>query len=510
MKFSSSKLSICFLIALLGFGIVSCDDPYKVGLELQTNNQLVNTFYIDTFSVDVKLVQQDKLLNTDAFNVSQNAFLDSRRMVAHVGFMQDPKFGTTKSSIYTNVFWGGVTNFDYERKVDNVDKVFKAIRIDSATIILTLDAVYGDSLTPMTFKVEQLVTALDTSKQYFSNQEFPTLRELGRVTTRPKFNINGTFQAIRIPLNTAFAEEFFDKRGKTELSNSTNFRNFIKGLKISVEGSTPASMITINMAGDSKIELAIAHQDATENRLFSFFFLTANPAAGNRNQWFSSIQSNFSATPFLSSLQPRTPLSTKNTDHRIYLQDGTGLVAWLDFPTLRNLNKQANSDDYMMLNRAELYFFTEGNVAPNQAPSELFFYESAVGGIDFRYYDPLLSAELDPSKRIAAQPIPVGRDFANNTLAPLTATYVPNGFTYSNTFFTRYLQSVIDGKDTLNGQGRGIFMSPAFLHTAVYQTSQQQFVKFHARLNKMIIFDNNAIHGEKRMKLKLYYTKFKR
>lgn len=509
MKFSSLKISIYFVISTILVGLFSCDDPYKVGLELQANNQLVGTSYTDTFTIDAKLVLQDNIYNTDAFNVSTSPFFDSRRMLGHVGLMQDAQFGTTQSSLYTNLFWGATKSFDYDSMSNSkVVKTFKAIGLDSARIFLTIDNVYGDTLTPITIKVEQLAEALDTTRRYFSFHEFPTTREIARKTLRPSARF-GVPASIAIPLNASFAQELFEKSGKTELSTSDEFRKYMKGLKISIESNTPSSMISVNMAGSSGIELYLKYDGTPTRRVANYYFVTANGTFANRNQWFTSVKANFSPTPFLNKLQLKTPLSTQQTNHKIYLQDGTGLVAWLDFPTLRNLNKQ-NKEEYIMLNRAELYFFSTGDIATNQAPSDLFFYESAVGGVDFMYDDPLLSAELDPSKRIAAMPIPIGRDFASNALAPLNATYVKNGFTYSNTFLTRYLQSVIDGKDTQNKQGQGIFLVPGFLHIVNYQTSSQQFVKHHARMNKTILYDNHAINGEKRMKLKLYYTKFKR
>jgi hypothetical protein len=509
MKLSSLKISIYFVISTLLVGLFSCDDPYKVGLELQANNQLVGTSYTDTFSIDAKLVLQDNIYNTDAFNTSSSPFFDSRRMLGHFGIMQDAQFGITQASLYTNLFWGATKSFDYDSTSSSkVVRTFKAIGLDSARILLTIDNVYGDTLTPITIKVEQLLQSLDTTRRYFADQEVPVTREIARRTIRPTTRL-GIPTSIAIPLNTSFAQELFEKSGKTELSSSEEFRKYMKGLKISVEGNTPSSMVSVNMAGSSSIELYVRYDGTFTRRVANYYFVTANGTVANRNQWFSSVKSNFSPTPFLNKLQLKTPLSTQQTNHKIYLQDGTGLVAWLDFPTLRNLNKQ-NKEEYIMLNRAELYFFTTGDIAPNQAPSDLFFYESAVGGVDLMYDEPLLSAEIDPSKRIAAMPIPIGRDFAGNTLAPLNATYVKNGFTYTNTFLTRYLQSVIDGKDTQNKQGQGMFIVPGFLHVVPYQTSSQQFVKHHARLNKTVLYDNSTINGDKRMRLRLYYTKFKR
>jgi hypothetical protein len=506
MKFSRFPIFFYAFISFLLINLSSCDDPYKVGLELP-NATLLNTTYADTFSVSSSLVLQANIYNTDAFATGSDRFgnlADNRYATASLGYIYDSQFGATKASFYTKIPWTTRwASFDSVSTVGTVSTRFAPASYDSARIKLSWLGIIGDTLTPLTIKVEQLVSKLDTTKKYDSKQNLPVMREIGRATVIPK-TIKGITQPIYIYLTNEFMSEVFAKSNKTDFSNSNSFDNFMKGFKFSIEGASPAYMLSVNMLGNTNIEF-IPKYTSGSNIVYPYYFITSSLIDANRNQWFTSVESNYENTQFLNKLTPYVPVSTKNTNNRIYLQDGTGLIALLDFPSLRGYNKKVSQDDAIVLNRAELYISAVDNDNNTSTP-DLFFYQAGQNGVTMKYNE-LPIFDFDISRRIDATPVPIARDVAVvSPIYPLYASYVKSAKNYNNVFFTRYLQSVIDGKDTLNGQGKGIFMIPGSLET----NSNGSYVKHNIRLNKVILADNNAANGDKKLKLRLYYTKFKK
>ncbi len=506
MKFSRFPIFFYAFVSFLFINLSSCDDPYKVGLELP-NATLLNTTFSDTFSVSSSLVLQANIYNTDAFATGIDGFgnlAENRYGTASLGYIYDAQFGATKASFYTKIPWTTRwVSFDSTNTVNNVVTRFVPIRYDSARIKLSWLGVIGDTLTPLTIKVEQLATKLDTTKKYDSKQNLPVMREIGRATIIPK-TIKGVAQPIYIALSEEFMSEVFAKSNKTEFSNSNSFDNFMKGFKFSIEGASPAYMLSVNMLGNTNIEF-IPKYTAGSSLFYPYYFTTFLPIEANRNQWFTSVESNYENTQFLNKLTPYIPVSTKNTNNKIYLQDGTGLVALLDFPSLRGYNKKVSQDEAIVLNRAELYISAVDNDNNTSTP-DLFFYQVGQNGVTMNYNE-LQIFDFDISRRIDATPIPIARDVAvASPIYPLYANYVKSAKNYNNVFFTRYLQSVIDGKDMLNGQGKGIFMITGSLET----NGNGSYVKHNIRLNKVILADNNVANGDKKLKLRLYYTKFKK
>lgn len=506
MKFSRFPIIFYAFISFLLINFSSCDDPYKVGLELP-NATLLNTTFSDTFSVSSNLVLQANIYNTDAFATGSDRFgnlAENRYATASLGYIYDSQFGATKASFYTKIPWTPRwVSFDSVSTVGTVSTRFVPTNYDSARMKLSWLGVIGDTLTPLTIKVEQLSVKLDTTKKYDSKQTLPVMREIGRATVVPT-TINGVTQPIYIKLSDEFMSEVFAKSNKTEFSNSNSFDNFMKGFKFSIEGASPAYMLSINMLGGTNLEF-IPKYTAGSIAFAPYFFTVATLVEANSNQWFTSVESNYESTQFLTKLTPYVPVSTKNTNNKIYLQDGTGLVALLDFPSLRGYNKKVSQDEALVLNRAELYISAVDNDNNTSTP-DLFFYQAGQNSVTMKYNElPLF--DFDVSRRIDVTPIPIARDVSVvSPIYPLYASYVKSAKNYNNVFFTRYLQSVIDGKDTLNGEGKGIFIVPGSLET----NSNGSFVKHNVRLNKVILADNNTANGDKRLKLRLYYTKFKK
>ncbi len=504
-----------FLLALVGLFLFSCDDPYKVGLDLQKNEQLIKTYFKDDHPIATSVVLMDSISNTD-----RDATTSLRATRAMLGILKDPQFGTTKATIYSKVHWDG-------RKIlDSVDRASPDVSLigleayDSVVLrlrtplISNTDAISlnrmaeGDTSATLIIRVERLAQELDTTKTYFINHpDLPVTELLGSATVKPIFRKtavgNNTFvyhYEMRVRLNDDFGRSIFDKSGKPELATKAAFENMIKGLKISVENTNSTALwnIDLNLSSNSSgIDLFYRYKSSNKAQSVTYN-LTANPVA--QAQWFTKLETDYNGTPFLSKIKKNEPMPTSNLGNQLFIQDGTGLGVHLDFPTLRGLNKN-DKDSLTVVNRAELYFEPLNNAAmvgANQTPpSELFLYIAA---------SPTTLASGSGKTNLGYEYsflYPILRDAANNSEPPLYFTYIPTAITYSNGFLSKYIQNLIDGTDN----GKGLFMVAGF---TLSSTQGALIVKHDYALNKVIIPDGNPINGNKRLRLKLYYTKVKK
>jgi hypothetical protein len=509
-----------FLLALFCLALFSCDDPYKVGLDLQRAEQLIGTSFKEDYLIETNVVLMDSISNADReYGVSL------RNIKAMLGYVSDREFGSTRATIYSKIQWNGRKILDSVDTATPDKSLAPPFAYDSVVLrlqtpfISSLDdanrrrLAYGDTTQPLTIRVERLAQSLDTTKTYYIDQEhLPTTELLGRATLKPTFRIGTTnggrstvyYYEFNIRLSDAFGRELYEKSGKPEFATDAAFENMLKGIKISVENTNSAAIWNLDLStgfNSSGINLFYRYESSKKS-VSSIYYLVKNPL--NQAQWFTKVDTDFGNTPFLNKVRLNTPVPTKDLGNKLYIQDGTGLSTHLNFPTLHDLNNIKNSkDSVIMVNRAELYFEPLNNDAIlgfNQPPpSELFLY------VDKNPTDLLIGEREDGSFYL----FPVFRDAPTNNASELYFTYIPTAISYSNGFMTKYIQDVIDGKYIdKSGYKRGLFMIAG---STLSNSQTGQFAAKHDLLfNKVIIPDGSMSNGNKRLRLRVYYTKVKR
>ena len=146
------RIVLFFLSLILVFSCKKKDDDSVLGLDVQPENDLVGLTITDTASV---FMFTQKVEDVKSYN-DQYKYLGSN---------QDPIFGRTNTSIFTNI--------SLPNSVSNIAFGDDAV-LDSAELILTFTQSFvGDSTTPLLYQVHQLTQSPDRSKSYYLHNSIP-------------------------------------------------------------------------------------------------------------------------------------------------------------------------------------------------------------------------------------------------------------------------------------------------------------------------------------------------
>jgi hypothetical protein len=198
MKIFKTAILFWFCVAM-----IACNDENDLGANLIPNDDNVNVTFTDTFSVSAKTMVEDSLRTTGftGFPVSFNI----------IGAINDPVFGQTTASVYASMILSSF-NFNYGTSAT----------ADSIVLCLALKTFYGDTTTPIHFKVYRLDSIIPKDTVYYSNSTRTASTLIGDaiITVRPSDSITEYAQKrsahIRIPLFNSLATELMSKSGGPE------------------------------------------------------------------------------------------------------------------------------------------------------------------------------------------------------------------------------------------------------------------------------------------------------
>ena len=224
MKFTKQDL-LTLLIGLFLFA--SCKNPNGVGLDVDPNSALQGTLVND------QLVTSQTVKEPD---------LTTSILSSHpIGYMVDPIFGKTESSV-------GMTVVPSETSLD-----FTSATLDSAVLVLNLGTqFYGDTATSKySIDVYQLSNAITKYKSSdviahnsnvlgnFNSRIFPNTKvKVTEVVTSGKDTIRTMTPQIRIPLNKTFIQNTILSLPTTGTSSNAKFVDYFKGLYAEINKSS--------------------------------------------------------------------------------------------------------------------------------------------------------------------------------------------------------------------------------------------------------------------------------
>lgn len=205
-----NKLYITFLILGLTFAF-SCkkqDADSVLGLDVQPENDMVGVSITDSVSL---FMHTQKIDYTRSYN-DQYKFL---------GSTQDPIFGTTDASIYTN--------FSIANNLTNVS-FGVAPTLDSAEMLIRFVGQFvGDTNTVLNYKVQLVNSKISGDSAYHTNSVVSTA--LSNVNYGGKIRVrNGAYYLV-LPLDYNMAQYILETNAN--LTNNTGFQNAYKGFYIS-------------------------------------------------------------------------------------------------------------------------------------------------------------------------------------------------------------------------------------------------------------------------------------
>jgi hypothetical protein len=337
----SRNAFIYLLLALPGLVFTTCTkEPDLVGLNLVSESELLKLGYIDTATIIAYSVKADSI-NTEELSY------------ALVGSMNDPVFGQTNATYYSQL-----------RLVDEgsdygTDPVF-----DSAYLALPYYGAYGDTMSNMTLHVYELTQQLILSDTMYSfnTATFDESKLLGSLTFVPRPNdsvmVNGSkvVPQIRIPLTKYFGERMLSISTDSLVDNES-FLNTFYGIAIVAEKQeTPGKGAILYFTAPSTSSLVTMYYHNTEDTTTAYFIISS----------YSSRFGNYdhagytTASPFV---QQQLAGDTSSGDQYVFLQSMGGMRARLRFPSL---SQWQNNKKYIV-NDAQL-IFTEASPGSQYTP----------------------------------------------------------------------------------------------------------------------------------------------
>jgi hypothetical protein len=423
----------------------SCKKDSGLGSNVLPSSDILGTNFVDTSTVITSIRLRDSILTTSS-------------ALYQVGSYNDPVFGMTKASIYTQVVLpNDNASFSFGTGPFILDSVVLAIPFNN-----TGPALYGTS-DPQTFIVDTIAPAgaLQTNKAYYSDTTVTCgTKHIGMATIVPNLTGSGTMHyginnllsyppELRIKLDPNFGNYIMN--ANPAYFTSTTFTSLLKGLRISV--SNPVQLpgqggilsLTPYLLGAGLIFYYRIGTDTVNPQVFQI---------GSGCAYFLHYDHDYTTTPFY--VKGKDSVLSPNV---AYVQAAAGIKTQISFPFLSNWKNL-------------------GPIIVNLAEVEIPVNENATG------------SDIPPAQAYLV------RDSAGHSFSLVDqglATYggVYDAFNHRYLFdIARYVQSVLDGKMV----DRGLYLVAG--NTAI-------------TANGAVLYGGAKNTGSPRIRLKMFYTPLK-
>jgi hypothetical protein len=313
-----------FLIVLFGGVVIfsSCNKkPESIGLDLVDHSKL--PVFDTTFSVV-------------AYSTVEDSVVTDETSINLLGSQYTENFGLTVASIYTHLRLLGLSpDFGDDPQ------------LDSAFLTLVYSGYYGDTLTPQTIKIYEVIEDFYKDSTYYSTDKFNVSDvELANFTFYPyptdSVTINDSTEVsaqINIPLNELFVNKIFYPDVDSALVSNDKFLEYFKGIYITVDSmASPGegAILYFNLM-NARSKVTIYYNDSLT---YNLVFNTNSARIGNfHHNYGKSLNPNFRSQI----LDHDTLIGTEN----LYLQGLAGVKTIIKMPSISawvNLNNYAIND----------------------------------------------------------------------------------------------------------------------------------------------------------------------
>lgn len=476
MKFIKLDL-LTLLIGLFLFA--SCESTSTIGLEVDPTVALQGDL-IDTLTISSRTLAEDVVTTYGATRHP-------------LGYLKDPIFGTTESSLAMVVNLPQSTTYDF-----GLTPV-----LDSAILVLNYGGeFYGDSTATYSIDVHQLSdditqqeTFLSTKSYNFSStvignktgKLYPTTRyKVTDPVTGKADTLRTVTPQLRIKLDRTFIQNNIINLSADNLKLNETFVSSFKGLKVQINKSSSTGnggIMFFDFAGDnSALALYYKKQNATTTTAIDTVPVVNFPIKSAVNPIAATIKHDYTGTAIA------TQLANPNTQYATtFLQPLAGLKNRISFPYLRKFSSELGK---VAINKAELVIdlSSGSDVIPYNAAPRLALYR----------YDIAERRQNLPDNNPQTQNNPGGDPrYPINQLYSFGGVFDPVKKQYIFNI-TLYIQDLIDGKT----QDYGTFLAP----TPINEFNRFPSISTGAR-SVIGSFKKNPIAGDNTMKLNIYYTK---
>ncbi|MFI5451289.1 DUF4270 family protein [Pedobacter sp. UC225_61] len=405
-----------------------------------------------------------------------------------LGYMKDPLFGTTESSLAMAV---NLPNDAYDFGTTPV--------IDSAILVLNYGSeFYGDSTSTYSIDVHPLNVNISKETSFLSNRNWTYNNQLignktGKLYPTTAYKVTDVVAGkadtlrtvtpqIRIPLDKTYIQNNIANLSATSLKYNSNFTQAFNGLHVQINKTNSTGnggIAFFDFTGTtSALVLYYKKQNATTATVKDTVSINF-PIANTKAPIAATIKHDYTGTPIA------TQLSNPTVQQSVtYLQPLVGLRNKIAFPYL---SKFAANIGKIVVNKAELVIdvSTGTDIIPYGVAPRLALYR----------YDIAEQRQNVPDNNSATQ-------FSSGDPRSLTPTVFGgyyNSVTKQYVFVvTSYVQDLLNGKTTDYG---------TFL--AVTPTNEYQIYPSISAAARSVIgsFKKTPVAGDNVMKLNIYYTK---
>jgi len=434
--------------------VLSCDKDMSVMLDNSATSN-VGVTMIDSFTVNTSTVQL-----SDMPSIYTGVVL--------VGKATVPYSGVIESSSYFRIGFSTLTN-----------DIPEAATFDSLNLVLkpTYNRYYfGDTTIAQTIHVHQLTEALAsktptprypnqplpiyvTGASIFSDQTFAyNSSTIGTATFRPRIK---SMDTLNIRLDDNIGQDFFDKvkKGDIRVTSNNNFQEYFKGLVLTPDGNNTT---ILGFSDTLQVKLNYSYYGTDGHKQIGFKELKiVDP-----NYQYNNIRTDRTGTAF-ESLSSTNALSTTATGGLTYVQAGSGTVAKISLPSLKEFLQNEN----MAINKAELVIETSSKTTGMYAiPSSLILFVADQDGVPISFLQNSYGTGMQQAAFVA------GREFGQN------GTYTFNVMAYLQTL-----------KTTTTYDNTSFYLSAASLD--LFSTFNTAFIELE--------------NAKPKIKLNILYTKFR-
>jgi hypothetical protein len=324
----------------MAFFVFSCkEDDNELGLNIQPPNDKLNVVYTDTTTV-IAYSQLVDSIRSDETSVSM------------LGSLQDPVFGRTTNSFYTQL---RLSKSSYSFGENPV--------ADSLVLTLVYDGQYGDSTSEVSLKVYEMAEKIYADSNYYSNQNFEVYSTLlAQKIFIPNYKdsvpVLGDTLIPHLRINLGeLTPELVDKLlniPADSMETNDAFQNYFHGLKVQAEPiGNPGQIIYFDLMESLSCMTLYYHNDEKDSLAF-VYTINSNCA---RVEHFEHDYTLADPTFKAQVIDKDTTLG-KNF---VYIQSLGGVKTFLRFPYIKNYF----NDGKIAVNEARLFLNCAG-------PEELF------------------------------------------------------------------------------------------------------------------------------------------
>lgn len=350
----SSRIVISLFLFLLILN--SCKKADTVGMEVLPEEDRLQGEFTDTITIIAHTIREDSVLTDE-------------RVLHILGSHNDPIFGLTTASIYTQLV------------LESVDPDFGTNPvIDSVVLSLAYAGYYADIMKlggEQSFSVHRVIQSISDSLYSDDTREYhklPLGTYSGLIDTRDSVLINGINQPpqMRIKLDNSFGTELLNSA--SVMSSDSLFLQTFKGLYItpSTQNLLPGmgSLLYISPSSPyTKMTMYYHNADTTALQEFDFVIRSST-------ERFTSFTHDYSTAVDITA---QLADSTLGSD-KLYLQAMAGLKVKITFPYLNNLVTNGRE---IAINKAELILpVSSGTTARLSPPSRVMLVKKGSDGKD--------------------------------------------------------------------------------------------------------------------------------